>query len=190
MPEARCGGPPLRRAWRRRANVLGQPDALRDPLRHFAMTGENRNADLHGLGEALLDGVGQGGGRRFREQAREGAHEGLDDVRMAAHVDAGEILAQRNLVAERRGQQVGVGVAADVAKQGLVIHLAAQLVVKASDLRQPHRQHAGSQREIPRLAGRQVGRIGQRHQEVGAAKCRCRHSRPLPVRPPRAINSP
>jgi hypothetical protein len=40
---------------------------------------------------------------------------------VVAEVDAGEILAKGDLVADRRRQEMRVGVAADVAKQGLVI---------------------------------------------------------------------
>ena len=107
------------------ADLLRKTDALRDPLRNLAMAGQNRNAHLQSFGKALLDGIGQFRGRRVGEQAREGANEGFDDFRVAAHVDAGKILAKGDLVAKRRRQQVGVGVASDVAKQGLVIDIAA-----------------------------------------------------------------
>jgi hypothetical protein len=48
-------------------------------------------------------------------------------------------------------------------------------VVEARHIGEPHCQHAGSEREIPRLAGGEIGRIGKRHQKIGASNCRCRH---------------
>ena len=88
---------------------------------------------------------------------------------MVAEVGDREVLAQRDLVAERGGEQVGVGVAADVAQDRLVIDLAPLVGVEAQRIGEPHREHAGSEREVPRLAGGQVGRIGEDHHEVGTA---------------------
>jgi hypothetical protein len=85
-----------------------------------------------------------------------------------AHVDARQILAQRNFVAECRRQQMGIGVASDIAQQRLVIDVAALVDVEAGQIGQSHRQHAGPQREIAGLPGGEVRRIGQRHQEIGA----------------------
>src|SRR5439155_21738378 len=45
-------------------------------------------------------------------------------------------------------------------------------------LRKAHRQHAGSKRKIPRMPRRQICRISQRHQKVGASNCRCGHVAP------------
>ena len=39
-------------------------------------------------------------------------------------------------------------------------HAAARFLVKLRNLREAHRQHTGAQREIPRMTGRQVRRIG------------------------------
>ena len=55
---------------------------------------------------------------------------------------------------------MGVGVAADIAQQRLMKDHAALVGVEAQFLGKAHRQHARPQRKIPRLAGRQVGRIG------------------------------
>ena len=75
---------------------------------------------------------------------------------------------------------MGVGVAADIAKQGLVIDVAPHMLVEASYLGKPHRQHAGSQGEIARVTRRKVRRIGERHQKVCAPDRQCRHGRLLP----------
>jgi hypothetical protein len=50
-----------------------------------------------------------------------------------------------------------------------MLDVAARVVVEARDLGEPHRQHAGSQREIPRVPRGQVRGIGQRHQKVSAS---------------------
>lgn len=130
------------------ANIFGKTDALRDPLGDLAVAGEDRHADVQCVGESLLDGVGQLGRRRVGKQTGEGADEGIDDVRVAAHIDAAEILAKRDLVAECRCEQMGVGVASDVAQQGLVIDLAAHVLVEAHHIGKPHGQHAGPQGKI------------------------------------------
>jgi len=49
---------------------------------------------------------------------------------MVAEIDAGQILAQRNLVAKRRCQKVGVGVASDVTQQRLMIDIAALALIE------------------------------------------------------------
>ena len=46
----------------------------------------------------------------------------------------------------------------------------------------PHPQHAGAQREIARVTGGQIGRIGQRHQKISASNCWCRHSLPRGIK--------
>ena len=164
-----------------RAYLLRKTEPRSDPLRDFAVAGEDRHADVHGVGEALLDGLRQFRRRRVREHAREGADESLEDLRMAAHVDQRQILAKRDLVAERRRQQMGVGIAPDVAEQGLMIDVAALFKVETGGVGQPHRQHARAQRKIPRLTGGEVGRIGQRHHEISAANRCCRHSGVVPA---------
>ena len=83
-----------------------------------------------------------------------------------------------DLVTPVRCQEMRVGIAADVAQQRLVIDAAARVLVEPRDLRKPHPQHAGAQREIPRVTGGQIGRIGQGHQKIGASNCRRRHSPP------------
>ena len=109
------------------ADLVRKTDPLRDPLRHLAVAGQNGNAHLHGLGKAPLDRLGQFRGRRVGEGARDGADDRLGELRLVADVDALKVPAQRDLVAERRRQQVGVGIAADVAKQRLVIDVAARI---------------------------------------------------------------
>ena len=51
------------------ADLFRKTDALRDPLGHFAMAGQNRNAHLQSFGEALLDGFGQFRGRERPRKA-------------------------------------------------------------------------------------------------------------------------
>ena len=122
-----------------------------------------------------LNRLGQFRRRRVREGARDGADNRFGELRLVADVDALKVPAKGDLIAKRRRQQVGVGIASDVTKQRLVIDAAALMFVEARNLGQPHRQHAGSQRKIPRMTRGQVCRIGQRHQKVGASNCWCRH---------------
>ena len=70
---------------------------------------------------ALASSAG-GASAKMRVMARTNR---FGELRLVAHVDAGKVLAKGDLVAERRRQQVGVGIAADVAKQGLMIDIAA-----------------------------------------------------------------
>ena len=132
------------------------------------------------LGKAALDRLRQFLGRGAGELSRNGADEDLDELRPVAHVDVMQLAAQGDFVAPGRRQQMRVGIASDVAQQRLMIDVAPRAFVEARDLRKPHRQHAGSQREIPRMAGGQIRRIGQRHQKIGASNCRCRHVRSPP----------
>jgi hypothetical protein len=70
---------------------------------------------------------------------------------------------------------MGVGIAPNVAQQRLVIDVAALVNIEPGGFREPHRQHAGAQRKIPGLAGRQIRRIGQRHQKISASDRRYSH---------------
>ena len=70
------------------ADLFRQADPLRDPLRHLAVAGENRNADLHGLGKALLDGLGELIGRHVREVRVKARTKISAEFRLVAHVDA------------------------------------------------------------------------------------------------------
>jgi hypothetical protein len=130
------------------ADLVRKTDPLRDPLGDLAVAGQNRNADLHGLGKAPLNRLGQFRRRRVRKGARDGAGNRFNELRLVANVDALKVAAKGDLVAKRRRQQVGVAIASDIAKQGLVINIAALMVVEARGLGQPHPQQAGSQREI------------------------------------------
>jgi hypothetical protein len=65
---------------------------------------------LHGFRKALLDGLGQVRRRCVRESTRDGADNRFSEFRLVAHVDAGKILAQGDLIAKRRRQQMGVGI--------------------------------------------------------------------------------
>ena len=107
------------------------------------------------------------GGRpaNLRARARMRASASSD---LAAHVGAGQLGAQRDFIAPRRGKQMRVGVAADIAQERLMIDAATHVLVELGDIGQPHAQHAGPQRKISRVARGQVGRIGQRHQKIGA----------------------
>ena len=102
------------------------------------MAGENGNARVQGFADAPLDRRGE-----LRRSVREGAGDGpgdrFDELGVVAEVDAGEILAEGDLVADRRRQEVGVGVTADIAKQGLVIDIAALMIVETRGLGEPHR---------------------------------------------------
>jgi hypothetical protein len=70
---------------------------------------------------------------------------------------------------------VAVGIASDVAQERLMINGAAHGVVEARGVSHSHRQNAGAQRKISRVPGGEIGRIGERHQEVSTSNCRCRH---------------
>ena len=144
-------------------------------LRHLAVPGQDRDVHLRALGKAALHRLCQLLRRRAGELSRQCADEEFDEFRPVAHVDVMELAAKGDLVAQCRRQQVGVGIAADVAQQRLVIDAAACVLVEPRDLRKPHRQHAGAQREIARVTGGQVGRIGQRHQKISASNWWCRH---------------
>ena len=170
--------PPLVELTQIFADLIGETDPLGDPAGDLAVAGKNWNAHLHGLGKTLLDRLGQLRRRRIREGARDGTDNRLGQLRLVADVDALQVPAQRDLIAKRRRQQMGIGIASDVTQQRLVIDVAALMLVEARDLGQPHSQYAGSQRKIPRMAGCQVGRIGQRHQEVSASNHRRRHLAP------------
>ena len=157
------------------AELVRKTDPRPDALRHLAVAGENGNAHVQRIGETALDEPVEVSRRRIGEDAIQRADKGFDELRMVAEVDAGEVLAHGDLIAKRRRQEVRVGIAADIAKQGLVVDIAALMIVEARSLGEPHRQHAAPQRKIPRLTGGQVRRIGQRHQKVSASNCRCRH---------------
>ena len=122
-------------------------------------------------------------GRQVGEDAGEGADEDRPELGMAAEVGDREVLAECDLVAEGGGEQVGVGVAADVAQDRLVIDLAPLGGVEAQRRGEPHREHARAKREIPRLAGGEVGGIGEHHHEVGASNRDVSHAHAPPQRP-------
>ena len=159
------------------ADLIGKTDPLSDPTRHLAMAGQNRHPDLHGLGKAPLDRFGQSRGSRVREVAGNGADNRFGQFGFVADVDALKVAPQCDLVTERRCQQMCIGIAADVTQQGLVIDAAARFGIEAGDFGKTHRQHAGSQREIARMPGSEIGRVSQRHQKVGTPH-RCRHPPP------------
>ena len=145
------------------------------------MAGEDRDADLDRLGKALLHRLLQLVGRQVGEDAGEGADEDRPELGMAAEVGDREVLAERDLVAEGGGEQVGVGVAADVAQDRLVIDLAPLGGVEAQRRGEPHREHARAKREIPRLAGGEVGGIGEHHHEVGTSNRDVSHAHAPPA---------
>ena len=86
---------------------------------------------------------------------------GLAPALELADVDPLQVAAKSDLIAEGRRQQMGVGIASDVAQQRLMVDAAARIDVQARDLGQPHRQYTGPQRKIPRVTGGQVRRIGE-----------------------------
>src|SRR5262249_12378416 len=160
------------------ANVLGQTDTLRDPLRDLAVPGQDGDIDLRALSKATLDRLLQLFRRRTRKLSFQCANQELDEFRPIAHVDVMELAAQSDLVTPVRRQQVRIGVAADVAQQRLVIDAAAGVLVEPCDICKPHPQQAGAQREILRVTGGQIGRVCKGHQKIGASNLWCRHSLP------------
>ena len=68
----------------------------------------------------------------------EGLHEDPAQFRTVAHVETDKILAERDFVAEGGRQQVGVGVAADIAQHGQMIGIAPILFRNARKLGDPH----------------------------------------------------
>ena len=160
------------------ADVLRQADALRDPLRNLAVSGQDRDVHLRTFGQAALHRLFQLFGRRAGKFSLQGADHEFDEFRPVAHIDVMELAAQRDLVAPVRRQEVRIGIAADVAQQRLVIDAAARVLVEPRRIREPHSQHAGAQREIARVTGGQIGRIGERHQKISASNCWCLHSPP------------
>ena len=161
------------------ADLVGKTDTLGDAARHFAMAGQNRHADLHGLGKAPLDRFGQSRGGRVGEGAGNGADNRFGQFGFVADIDTLKVAPQCDLVTERRCQKMCIGIAADVTQQGLVIDAAARFDIEAGDFGKTHRQHAGSQGEIARMPGCEIGRVSQRHQKVGTPH-RCRHPPPTP----------
>ena len=157
-----------------------EADARADPLRDLAVASEDGDADLDRLGEALLHGLLQLVGGQVGEDAGEGADEDSPELGVAAEVGDREVLAERDLVAEGRGEQVGVGVAADVAQDRLVIDLAPLGRVEAQRRGEPHGEHAGAKRKIPRLASGEVGGIGEHHHEVGTSNRDVSHAHAPP----------
>jgi hypothetical protein len=171
------------------ADFLGKADALRDPLGDFAMAGKNGNARLQRLANTALDGCGELRERRVREGAGDGANDRLGEFRMVAEIDAGKIPSKRDLVADCRSQQMGVGIASDIAKQRLVIDIAALAVLEAGHVGQPHRQHARPHGKIARLACGEVRRVGQRHQKLSASNRGRRHFALFPLASPSIAHS-
>ncbi len=151
------------------ADLLRQTDAFRDPLRDLAVPRENGNVHLRALGKTAFHRLGQFLRRRAGELSRDGPDEDFDEFRPVTHVDVMKLSAQGDLIAPSRRQQVRVGIAPDKAQQCLMIDGAACKLVEARNFGEPHRQNAGSQREIPRVPRGQVRCIGQRHQKVSAS---------------------
>jgi hypothetical protein len=99
----------------------------------------------------------------------------FDEFGSVAHVDVMKLAAQGDLVAPGLRQQMRVGITSNVAQQRLMKDATARVLVETRDVREPHRQHAGSKRKIPRMPGCEVGRVGERHQKIRAPNRRYRH---------------
>ena len=140
------------------------------------MAREDRQADLHRAGNAALHRGGEFLRPGAGEEPVERGDEGLDHLRRVAEVDPGEVLTQGDLIAKGGRKQMCVGIAADIAKQGLMIDVPALGQVKASRIGKPHCQYAAAQREVPRLTGGKVAGIGEYHQELGPPDRSRRHS--------------
>src|SRR5262249_25595183 len=98
--------------------------------------------------------------RSVRIFSRDGSDKDLDEFRPVPHVDVMELPAKGDFIAPSCRQQVGVGVAADVTQKSLMIDAAARFLVKLRNLREANRQHTRAQREIARMTGGEVSRIG------------------------------
>ena len=99
-------------------------------------------------------------GRLARGRLPHVAQGDVQHLGWTTRIDAGKVTPQRELIAEQRGHRVGVGVAADVAQQRLIVDVAQRVVVQAKRLAQSHRHHAGAERRIQRLAHAQIGGNG------------------------------
>jgi hypothetical protein len=84
---------------------------------------------------------------------------------------AREILAKGDLIAQRRRQQVRIGIASVVDRRP-VVDIAPLVHVETGGVGNPHRRHAGAQRKLSLLSRGQVGRIGKQDQKVGASSAR------------------
>ena len=152
------------------ADVLRQAQPLADAPRHLAMRSQHRLRHGQRLAEALGDGLLLCRRIEIEIEPLEGAGEHLAEFRPVAHVEADELAAECDLVAEQPCEQVGVGVAAHVAQHGEVIDAAAHLGVELRQLRDAHGHDAGLERKIARVAGGEVRGIGQHHHHVGQSE--------------------
>jgi hypothetical protein len=150
-----------------------------DPEMDGLLSRQDRNVHLRGLGEAALHRLRQLLRRCVRDGTRDGSDEHRDEFRPVAHVDAMQVPPQRDLVAPRGRQQVGVGVAADITEERLMVDRAPCGLVELRDVRQAHRQHARVQGKVSRVPRGEIRRVRQRHQEVRASNRRCRHLQPF-----------
>jgi hypothetical protein len=81
-------------------------------------------------------------------------------------IDAGEVLAQRQLIAEQRGHGVRVGVASDVPQQRLIVDVAQRVAAEVQCRAQSHRHNTGAERRLQRLPHPQIGGNGKRRHQL------------------------
>jgi len=184
----REGDNPHRRCDRlalERGHALAIPARIQLPQRV-----DDRRLEAHALGQALghlavaAEEITDGGScgqepAHHRLGHPEGRYAGVGLANVARHhpqhlgrlavVDHDDLAAERDLVADDRREHVGLGVAADIAQQRLVVDLAKLAFAQATEIAQPHRQHARAQRELERLAHPQVGRQRERGHKLGQA---------------------
>ena len=159
------------------SDFLWQADALRDPLRDLAVSGQDGNVHPGRFRQATLHGLCQLLRRRAGELPCQRANEDADELVPVADVDVVELSAKNDFVAPGLREKVCVGIASDVAQQRLMIDLALHISIEAGDVREPHRQHTRPKREIPRMPGREIRGVSHRHEKVCAPNRRSRHCR-------------
>ena len=137
-------------------DLFGQAEPLADPLSDLAMRREDRPNDRGRLGEPRFDRLLLRHWLEVVVEPLESLDEDPSQLRAIAHVEPDEVLAQCNLVTEETRQEIGVGVAADVAQHRLMVGVAPVLLGKSRKVGNPHREHTGSEGEVAGVAGGKV----------------------------------
>ena len=86
-----------------------------------------------------------------------------------AHVGQHDVAVELDLVAEQRRHRMAVGIAADMTEERRPVDGEHVGAAEPERLAEPHREHAGAQRIVHRLADGKVGRQRQRRDDLGAA---------------------
>ena len=154
---------------KRLANAGAEVEPLHEHVGHFAARREVVHRPLVGglldhLDDLVALLLGATGGREGDDVAHDlGGIRGVVDERLGA---------DRDLVAEQRGDLVRVAGAADVAQQRDPVGGLAHLLLESRRLADPRREQARAQLRLERLAERVVLRERQRGDELAEAK-RC-----------------